>query len=155
MYIHSQPELNVMLINWQEAILNYTFTINYRLGVLNVLPDALSRLYPTEMKKIPSKQGNQIFFSYLHFLQDNQTARTEVEQSKRSDILFKIHAMGHIGANALVKSIYEQGLTWPHLSHNCVDFIKRCRECQRTNISIKGYHPMKAINPNFPANTLP
>jgi hypothetical protein len=154
MYIHSQPEWNAMLTNWQETILNYTFTIIYRPGILNILPDALSRLYPTDIKKIPSKHENQIIISCLHFLQDDQTIQTEVEQAKRSDILFNTHAMGHIGANTMVNSIHEQGLTWLHLSQTCLDFIKRCRECQRLNITKKGYHPMKAINAQLPGEHL-
>ena len=38
-----------MLTAWQETILDYTFKVVYRPGVLNVLPDALSRQFPQEL----------------------------------------------------------------------------------------------------------
>lgn len=69
MHIHSQPELNAMLTNWQETILNYTFTINCKPSVLNVIPDALYRLYPLELKKTQRKQDHHTIMSYMHILQ--------------------------------------------------------------------------------------
>lgn len=73
-----------MLTNWQETILNYTFTIKYRPGVINILSDALSRLYPLELRKTPTKQDHQTIISYMHVLQDANTSRKELEQSERS-----------------------------------------------------------------------
>jgi hypothetical protein len=58
--------------------------------------------------------------------------------------------MGHIGTNAMVAAIHEEGKTWPKLAESCLEFIKHCRECQRMNIAKKGYHPMKAILAHLP-----
>jgi hypothetical protein len=73
-YIHSQPELNAMLTNWQDTILNYNFTINYRPGILNILPDALSHLYPPHLHKTYTKQEHQTILSYMHLLQNKNTS---------------------------------------------------------------------------------
>ena len=47
-YIRTQPKLNAMITNWFEELLGYDMTIHHRPGVLNILPDHLSRLYPVQ-----------------------------------------------------------------------------------------------------------
>ena len=49
-FLHSQQNLNSMMTTWQDTILNYSFTINYRPGIINILPDALSRLFEPMLK---------------------------------------------------------------------------------------------------------
>jgi transposase InsO family protein len=58
--------------------------------------------------------------------------------------------MGHIGAHAMVNAIHGENKSWPNLLQSCVEFIKKCRECQRMNIARKGYHPMKAVHARLP-----
>jgi len=50
-FLFSQKDVSPLLANWLEVILSYDFEIIHRPGVLNVLPDRLSRLYP------PIKEG--------------------------------------------------------------------------------------------------
>ena len=65
-FIHSQKEMNSMLTSWQETILDYNFTVKYRPGVLNILPDALSRLFPADFKnRYPRRDGEDISLSYM------------------------------------------------------------------------------------------
>ncbi|CDH52554.1 hypothetical protein RO3G_11965 [Lichtheimia corymbifera JMRC:FSU:9682] len=45
-YLHSQENLNPMLTKWLDRILDYNFEIVYIKGILNTLPDRLSRLFP-------------------------------------------------------------------------------------------------------------
>ncbi|SAL96875.1 hypothetical protein [Absidia glauca] len=47
-YIHTQKYQNTMMINWCDTILQYNFTVAHIPGMRNVLPDALSRLFPVE-----------------------------------------------------------------------------------------------------------
>jgi hypothetical protein len=47
-YIHTQKIANPMMINWLDTILQYSFTVTHIPGMTNVLPDALSRLFPLE-----------------------------------------------------------------------------------------------------------
>ena len=47
-YIHEQKELPQIITNWKETIFNYDFDCIYRPGILNVIPDALSRAFNEE-----------------------------------------------------------------------------------------------------------
>lgn len=40
-----QKELSVALQQWLDVLLSYKFEIRYRPGILNILPDALSRMF--------------------------------------------------------------------------------------------------------------
>ncbi|KAF8923947.1 hypothetical protein BGZ47_004366, partial [Haplosporangium gracile] len=68
--------MNSMLTGWQEIIWSYTFKVVYRPGVLNVLPDALSRQFPQELwtsrtdGSVPTK-----VYGYIHLIQDSSTPR--------------------------------------------------------------------------------
>jgi len=50
-YIRTQTKLNAMILNWFDELIDYDVTIHHRPGVLNILPDHLSRLYPAENKQ--------------------------------------------------------------------------------------------------------
>ena len=47
-HMFQSPELSHALQQWLDVILEYQFEIRYRPGVLNVMPDALSRMYAAE-----------------------------------------------------------------------------------------------------------
>ncbi|SAL96225.1 hypothetical protein, partial, partial [Absidia glauca] len=47
-YIHTQKIANPMMITWLDTLLQYNFTVAHVPGLSNVLPDALSRLFPVE-----------------------------------------------------------------------------------------------------------
>ena len=44
-FMLEQTDLKPVMLNWLDVILDYSFEIRYREGYLNVLPDALSRMY--------------------------------------------------------------------------------------------------------------
>ena len=44
-YMFESKELSVSLQQWLDVILDYSFTIRYRMGIMNVLPDMLSRMF--------------------------------------------------------------------------------------------------------------
>ena len=48
------PELSEALRRWFDTLLEYKFNIVHRPGILNVLPDALSRMYGTLYKDVPT-----------------------------------------------------------------------------------------------------
>jgi hypothetical protein len=50
-YLLTQEHVNPMLSTWLETVLEFNFTIEHIAGVLNVLPDALSRQYPAFLKE--------------------------------------------------------------------------------------------------------
>ena len=54
-YLFLETNLSPIMYNWLDVILSYDFTIIHRPGDLNVLPDALSRLYPsTKLDTVPT-----------------------------------------------------------------------------------------------------
>jgi hypothetical protein len=150
-YMHTQKDMNSMLTGWQEIIWSYTFKVIYRPGVLNVLPDALSRQFPQELwtrrtdGSVPTK-----VYGYIHLIQDSSTPRQTVALSERRVVLADTHALGHFGTNAMVKHIHGLNKTWPNLAKDCLEYVQRCRECQRVNIARKGYHPMTAVHAQLP-----
>jgi hypothetical protein len=150
-FMHTQKEMNSMLTAWQETILDYTFKVVYRPGVLNVLPDALSRQFPQELwlDRIEGKGPTKVY-GYIHLIQDNDTPNETVLPDERQKVMSDAHALGHIGTNAMVKQIHSLGKTWPLMAKDCLEFIQRCQECQRVNIARKGYHPMVAIHAQLP-----
>ena len=152
-YIHSQKDLNSMLTGWQEVINSYTFKVVYRPGALNVLPDALSRQFPQELWTARPKMEIPLkVYGYMHMLQDNDIPKDVVAEKERKRILIEAHELGHVGTNAMVNHIHSLNMTWPHLAKDCLEYVKRCPECQRVNIERKGYHPMKAIHAQLPGD---
>lgn len=140
-----------MLTGWQEVINSYTFKVVYRPGALNVLPDALSRQFPQELWTDRIKtNGPSKVYGYTHMIQGDDNPRDTVPESERNDVLAEVHELNHAGTNAMVKHVHSLSKTWPNLAKDCLEYVKRCRECQRINIERKGYHPMKAIHAQLP-----
>jgi hypothetical protein len=52
-YIFSSPKLSPALQQWLDVLLDYTFEIRHRDGVLNVIPDTLSRMYGSAYTQSP------------------------------------------------------------------------------------------------------
>jgi transposase InsO family protein len=48
-YMHDQADLPTTIANWRETLLKFDFECVYRPGMLNVIPDALSRAFPDEL----------------------------------------------------------------------------------------------------------
>ena len=49
-HMQQSPELSQPLQQWFDRINDYKFEIRHRPGILNVLPDALSRMYCTVLR---------------------------------------------------------------------------------------------------------
>lgn len=48
-FLMDQDNLNNILAEWKETIFSYDFQIVHRPGILNIIPDALSRAFPDEL----------------------------------------------------------------------------------------------------------
>ena len=42
--------------------------------------------------------------------------------------------MGHFGAEAIMKEVWRQGLSWPNMKADVVEVVKGCQDCQQYNI---------------------
>lgn len=45
-FMFTQKQVNYMILNWLDTLCDYEFTVVHKPGILLVLPDALSRMYP-------------------------------------------------------------------------------------------------------------
>ena len=167
-YLFTQKHTSIVMSGWQDVILEYDFDIVYRPGILNILPDHLSRLFPKELwpkeqqlddllattSIVPTDaEPMHITSCYMHVLQeDNVSTRAEVPEEQRNTVMAEAHGPGHFGGQQMVKTIHANDQTWPRLINSCLDYVKRCHACQRYNISRKGYHPLKSIHAELPGD---
>jgi transposase InsO family protein len=59
-YIHEQNELPQIIADWKETLFSYNFDCVYRPGILNIIPDALSRAFPEELWAAPAEDKQQV-----------------------------------------------------------------------------------------------
>src|SRR6266566_3619281 len=121
-YIHTQSIANPMMVRWLDILCDYTYDIVHLPGVHNVLPDSLSRLFPTAKEL---EGGNAVQTSLSH--SDSRPAVTQgaappfpnqmhtpaqrmlkpvdlmtPPDEERTELLEKAHLLGHFGADAIV-----------------------------------------------------
>ena len=162
-YIRTQPKLNAMITNWFEELLGYDMTIHHRPGVLNILPDHLSRLYPVQntqyypvlaksasiVTDIPTVSNKPVdYIEPINLIEDFEEPLDEYRQ----DILLKSHLLGHFGADAIVQDIRGKGIDWPGITVQASKLVKSCLQCQRHAVAKKGYHPVAAITASLPGD---
>ena len=63
----------------------------------------------------------------------------------RDSILQDIHLFGHFGAQAIVRELHSQGLHWTNVYEDAKRLVSSCIECQKHNISKRGWHPLKNV----------
>ena len=122
------------------------FTIKFIPGVLNILPDALSRLYPVQARA-PALSAS---LNVLQLMPEDPTLLKEPPQTERSGILTQAHDFGHLGAKAVVDRVYEMGHHWSSLKRDVEDHVKACVNCQRFSVARRGFHPLTNVVANAP-----
>lgn len=63
----------------------------------------------------------------------------------RDGLLHEIHQFGHFGAQAIVRELHSQGLHWTNVYEDARRLVSSCTECQKHNISKRGWHPLKNV----------
>jgi hypothetical protein len=172
-YAHTQKNLNPMLMNWIETILDFDMTICHVPGIENKLPDILSRLYPPDdgqnlvedrrvIKKTRNnlKHKNRVMMRKKKFSKDRvlNVLTTQLVNNKddisdymtppdseRNGLLYEAHSFGHFGSHAIVNELHSQGLHWSNIYEEAKNIVKSCKECQRHNISKKGFHNLTSV----------
>lgn len=129
MFNSLQKQPSIVMAGWQDTILAY------QPGVLNVLPDHLSRLFPSclwpqphssettgqgDLSTLPTSSPHcslepepdtrppeDITVCYLHIMQDDdlKQTRAEVPEGQRQAVQAKTHDMAHLGAHKMVQAI--------------------------------------------------
>lgn len=170
-YIHSQKELSPMLVGWLETILEFSFRVVHIKGILNILPDELSRLYPPrdesklEGGKTPYRSNKKAMNKRKAYSKDKNVNVLAVKlvnnkhatldyicppEEERDKILNETHEFGHFGSESIVQRIHADGMHWTSIYKDAVETVKSCSECQKHNISKRGYHPLTNIVAHAP-----
>ncbi|MEY2858854.1 MAG: hypothetical protein RLZZ74_3167, partial [Cyanobacteriota bacterium] len=161
-YLRTQKKLNDMQLGWLTLLMEFDFSIEYLPGIQNILPDAISRLYPGEEKEDGEREtffyevGSKAVESSSELEEVLlETAEFEnsvlvVDKQKQQELLQFSHAKGHFGSTHMVKDILEAGWHWPGLRKNCQDVVSSCINCQRFNIGKHGFHPVRNHEARLP-----
>jgi hypothetical protein len=176
-YLHTQKIANPMLIGWIETLLDFDFDVVHIPGILNKLPDILSRLYsPLEdenklvedsvtskiIRRSPKKKAIirkkrfsrdktiNVLATKLVERKDELTDYMTPPEEERDALLKEAHAFGHFGSQAIVRDLHSQGLHWANIYAEAKDIVSSCVECQKHNISKRGYHPLSNVVANRP-----
>ena len=140
-YLHTQKQLNPMLVGWYETLADYNFIIHHRPGIKNILPDHLSRFF----ENTPVEGGEARAKPSQPTLRLTSTLRTVDNERERQQLLETQHLMGHFGANAIVEALHAQGVTWPKLKEDALKHVQHCVPCLRYNPGPKAYHPLRPL----------
>ena len=176
-FLHSQPIASPMIINWLDIIGNYDFEVHYIPGIRNILPDSLSRLFPSsaleggnscdnhnndarspylgELVSSRKHKGNNNTFSSSPPLASRATTLVDYitpPEDARSNLLLEAHLNGHFGADAIVNELHSQGFHWVNLKLDALNTVAKCPECQRFNIGKHGYSPLRRITADAPGD---
>ncbi|KAG1615793.1 hypothetical protein G6F44_013166 [Rhizopus delemar] len=131
-----------MMIGWMETLLDFDFDVVHIPGVLNKLPDQLSRLYPPleddnklvedsvykknknnlKIKKVVVKRKKYCRDKSINVLAtrliENKNELTDYltpPEEERDAILRETHSYGHYGYQAIVRDIHSRGMHWTNI----------------------------------------
>ena len=166
-YLNHQKVMNPMMIGWAETLLQFDFDVVHIPGILNRLPDQLSRLYPpldesehkleedsgrnkiikvvAKRKKYSKDKELNVLFTKLVENKNETLDYLTPPESERDAILRETHEFGHFGYQAIVRDIHSQGMHWTNIYEDAKTLVSSCKECQRHNISKRGYHPLTNV----------
>jgi hypothetical protein len=177
-YMLTSKELSTTLKQWMDVIVDYQFTIQHRPGVLNVIPDTLSRMFSAAYPEVWGVAPANITFSSNLIGEGNATASAStpadfepisvssadilaVEMEKRGktipssdaekiELIKKAHLFGHFGRESIFKSLLAQGYWWPHLREQIQTELASCDPCTRFTVTKSGYNPSQYITADGP-----
>jgi transposase InsO family protein len=156
-YMFTQSNLNPMLSNWLETLLEHDFEIIHRPGILNILPDALSRIYPSQLSSSNPRVKPQINATahtidpavYEQFIKDKIGKNVPPPES-RPLLMANVHHEGHFGVELMFKKLWNNNIFWPTMRKDLRETLENCVACQRFNIAQEGYHPLTPITAELP-----
>ena len=137
-FLLTQKYLSPMMAGWMETILAYTFSIFHRPGVLNILPDRLSRLYPAALLNPAT--------TVSVFSNEQDPTIPIVSEELRANAIESAHLQGHFGIQATLATLVSRKLWWPRMRSDVEAAIKSCIPCQRWTITQQGFRPLIFVN---------
>jgi hypothetical protein len=174
-YMLERKEMSVALQQWLDVLLDYKFDIRYRPGILNVLPDALSRMfcasYPQSwgislpaVDTSPAISASAVLVSGTSSLSSfvltgegiaiaSLDLQVELEkrgakapsESERVDLIKKAHLFGHFGRESIYKALLQSNYWWPKMRNQIEEELASCDPCTRFTVVKSGYNPSQFI----------
>lgn len=147
-FMFRQRNTNRMLETWWEDIMDFSFEVIHVPGISNVLPDALSRLFPPQVRASLDKSSEFPMPLVMLSLRSGSLADLQVvPEEERAALLSAVHALGHYGVASMVKHLhFTRGVTWPSLRKDVHELVSSCLPCMQYTIRRVGYHPVQHID---------
>ena len=178
-FMFTTETLSVPLQQWLDVIVSYSFQIKHRDGVLNVVPDMLSRMHSASYQRsvwgIP--QHIQVDPSHIEVnaittrasshlkgggVQDVIQAKDDLlvqcelrgksapSEAERLPLIQHHHALGHFGRDALFKKLWSINKWWPGVRDDIERVTQSCDACCKYTVHALGYHPAQFITADGP-----
>ena len=171
-HIFSSAELSHPLQQWLDTILDYQFSIAHRDGVLNIIPDAISRMFHAAYSTSPTwgVDGSlpaaplQLNASSLagegdaDLLATSSTSAVDLavelerrgkrcpsSDAERSELITQAHSFGHFGREAVFRRLFNDGFWWPNMRKEIQEQLNSCDVCTRFVVVKSGFHPAQFI----------
>jgi transposase InsO family protein len=143
-YLFTQKDLSPLLLGWLEIILDYTFEIRHLPGIMNLLPDCISRLWPEiSLNTLPE--------SFCAFIaQIDVDLLSMPTEDQRIILLERAHLLGHFGTKAIIDSIRKKYQLWPGITSQANKLVLSCIDCQRFSVKSQGFHPLTSLDATLP-----
>jgi hypothetical protein len=86
----------------------------------------------------------------ISYLKENMTEPPTDEEKNK--LLSDTHLLGHFGAEAIIKTIHNEGIHWTNLKDQALKLVQSCAQCQKFNIVKKGYNPHRPVHALYPGD---
>lgn len=134
MYTLKQANPHAMLLHYFDTIISYDFDVVHCPGVENVLPDAMSRLYPVQQLAISSSTAvtvNQLItISPRAALKKIKGLVFVDSRDEWRAILEREHQKGCFGTDIVVENVIKcQKLYWSDMRKECEQICQSCAPC--------------------------
>ena len=160
-YLFKSKHENRMLNYWSFLLLDFKFDVVHRPGILNILPDCLSRLYPGKLlekksdgdlaiKMLDIDVASNVPTKHLSNFIAERLNKTLPDVATRSSLLKEFHLNGHYGTEGLFRKVWHSGFYWPTLRADCVSVASDCISCLEYSVRRQGFHPLKSVTSLYP-----
>jgi hypothetical protein len=179
-HMFSSTQLSPALQQWLDVILDYNFDIRHRDGILNVIPDCLSRMFCSHyassntwgVSNKPFADASPIHINDVTLLNgENEANSSDTEskqlqsetiellkrdkkcpatQAEKIELIQKAHLFGHFGREAVFKHLWNQGYWWLSIRRDVEIELQNCDACTRFVVVKQGFHPAQFITSNGP-----
>ena len=153
-FLFTQRVCNYMMQAWLDVLLDFTFEVVHCPGVLNVLPDALSRCFRViglvaPVSVVSGEAAAGPFLRLQGFIQQ-RLGKTLPPTEQQQALVQSAHERGHFGAEYMFTYIWDLGYYWPQLRAACAKAAATCMECLKFNIGKSGFHPARSLHATEP-----